>query len=315
MLGFKHYHGVGVPVDHIKGVKWLRLAAEQGDARAQTYLGALWVSGRGVPKDYSQAEKWFRRAAEQGDAVAQFNLGNMYHRGDGVPQDYSEALKWFGKAAEQGDAKAQAFLGVMYGAGRGVAKDYRKAVKWSRQAAEQGNAKGQAYLGSMYSQGWGVPRDYVKAYAWLNLAAVQGNENAANIKDLLRQRMNVEQVAEAHKLDAELRENVRSQPLRPAEAQEYIDRIRKTAEQGDTEAQFHLGVMYANGGGVPQDFVKAYAWYILAAAQGNEEASELEDSLRENMTAEQVAEAEKLAAELRERIESSKSEQPTPHFR
>ena len=44
--------------------------------------------------------------------------------------------------------------------------------------------------------------------------------------------------------------------------------------------------------------MKAYAWYILAAAQGNEEASELEDSLRENMTAEQVAEAEKLAAEL-----------------
>ena len=79
-------------------------------------------------------------------------------------------------------------------------------MKWSRQAAEQGNAKGQAYLGSMYSQGWGVPRDYVKAYAWLNLATVQGNENAANIKDLLRQRMNVEQVAEAHKLDAELRE-------------------------------------------------------------------------------------------------------------
>ena len=78
--------------------------------------------------------------------------------------------------------------------------------------------------------------------------------------------------------------------------------------QGGASAQNNLGVMYQNGEGVPKDYVQAYAGWILAAAQGEEDAIEAKDFLRKIMTAEQVAEAQKLAAELRERIEPSKSE-------
>ena len=70
-------------------------------------------------------------------------------------------------------------------------------------------------------------------------------------------------------------------------------------------AQHNLGVMYDKGEGVPEDYVKAYAWFNLAAAQGQEDAVKAKDSLRERMTAEQVAEAQKLAGELFNRIESS----------
>ena len=59
---------------------------------------------------------------------------------------------------------------------------------------------------------------------------------------------------------------------------------------------------------MPEDYVKAYAWLNLAAAQGNERASELKDLLRPQMTAEQVADAQKLASDIWGRIESSKSE-------
>ena len=54
--------------------------------------------------------------------------------------------------------------------------------------------------------------------------------------------------------------------------------------------------------------MKAYAWLNLAAAQGDKMAVERRDRLREKMTAEQVAEAQRLAGEFWERIESSKSE-------
>ena len=37
------------------------------------------------------------------------------------------------------------------------------------------------------------------------------------------------------------------------------------AEQGHTEAQFYLGVLYNNGLGVFQDHKKAVKWYRLAA--------------------------------------------------
>jgi TPR repeat protein len=42
------------------------------------------------------------------------------------------------------------------------------------------------------------------------------------------------------------------------------------AEKGDTSAQKSLGVMYAKGHGVPQNYAEASKWYRLAAAQGNE---------------------------------------------
>jgi hypothetical protein len=42
-----------------------------------------------------------------------------------------------------------------------------------------------------------------------------------------------------------------------------------SAEQGNANAQFHLGVMYRHGEGVIQDYKEAVKWYIKAAEQGN----------------------------------------------
>ena len=49
---------------------------------------------------------------------------------------------------------------------------------------------------------------------------------------------------------------------------EALQVIRPLAEENDPEAQFYLGVMYAKGRGVPQDYQKAVHWYQLAAEQG-----------------------------------------------
>lgn len=45
--------------------------------------------------------------------------------------------------------------------------------------------------------------------------------------------------------------------------------VEKSAEEGDANAQFGLGVLYLNGDGVRQDYVKAREWFEQAAAQGN----------------------------------------------
>ena len=44
---------------------------------------------------------------------------------------------------------------------------------------------------------------------------------------------------------------------------------RKAAEQGVSEAQNNLGVMYKDGQGVKQDFKEAARWFLLAALQDN----------------------------------------------
>jgi hypothetical protein len=45
--------------------------------------------------------------------------------------------------------------------------------------------------------------------------------------------------------------------------------IRPLAEQGNPRAQNGLGLMYANGEGVPQDYAVAMSWYRKAAEQGH----------------------------------------------
>ena len=88
----------------------------------------------------------------------------------------------------------------------------------------------------------------------------------------------------------------------PQDRAEAVRWYRAAAEQGNAEGQWRLGMRYATGRGVPLDHVAAYAWLNLAAAQGHEEAAGSRDRLAESMTAEQVAEAQRMARELWGRI-------------
>ena len=60
----------------------------------------MYATGEGVPRDAAEAIRWFRMAAAQGFARAQYNLGFMYADGLGVPQDAAEAVRWFRLAAK-----------------------------------------------------------------------------------------------------------------------------------------------------------------------------------------------------------------------
>ena len=46
------------------------MAAEQGDADAQSRLGLLYANGQGAPEDFVQAHLWLSLAAAQGDKSA-----------------------------------------------------------------------------------------------------------------------------------------------------------------------------------------------------------------------------------------------------
>ena len=73
--------------------------------------------------------------------------------------------------------------------------------------------------------------------------------------------------------------------------------FRKAAENGYGEAQHLIGTMYSFGHGLPRDFVLAYMWNNLPAAQGGAEAAKFRDVIAEAMTAQQIAEAQKLASD------------------
>lgn len=65
---------------------------------------------------------------------------------------------------------------------------------------------------------------------------------------------------------------VRSAPQTQPRTTDEVKALRQKADQGDAAAQFHLGVMYGNGRGVPQDYAQAVTWLRKAADQGFAEA-------------------------------------------
>ena len=68
------------------------------------------------------------------------------------------------------------------------------------------------------------------------------------------------------------------------------------AASGDVDALYELGVAYSTGtGGVAIDFVEAHKWFNLAALKGNVQAQECRADIAEDMTAREIAEAQRQA--------------------
>jgi len=62
------------------------------------------------------------------------------------------------------------------------------------------------------------------------------------------------------------------------------------------KAQNNLGTLYARGDGVPKDYVAAYMWFELSAAQGNPVAADNRKAAADLMTTEQIAAAKARAS-------------------
>jgi hypothetical protein len=78
--------------------------------------------------------------------------------------------------------------------------------------------------------------------------------------------------------------------------------LRRAAEHGQAEGQLMLGILFYYGRGVPQSFVRAYAWCELAEIDGNADATLCRDAALESMPSDgDREEAFRLVVDLRER--------------
>ena len=68
------------------------------------------------------------------------------------------------------------------------------------------------------------------------------------------------------------------------------------AEQGYASAQSNLGVMYANGEGVLTDNRRAYMWLSLGSYNGSETAGENKDKIAKQMTPADISKAQDMSS-------------------
>ena len=96
-------------VDEEKALTYLTIAAKEGVANAQRFLGICYMKGSvlPVPKNYSEGMKWFSRAAKSGCDASQTELGKAYRDGTGLEVDLVKAYVWFSMAAREEIARQQ----------------------------------------------------------------------------------------------------------------------------------------------------------------------------------------------------------------
>jgi hypothetical protein len=151
--------------------------------------------------------------------------------------------------------------------------DYQTAITEWQPLAEAGDADGQFGMGLLHANGFGVPLDDDQALKWYLLAAAQSHAEAqCNIAVMYANGWGVAQSDE-----------------------EAFKWYSLAADQGVTPAQIGVAKMYSAGFGVAQDKVQAQKWFTLAAELGDLNAASKRDYLADRLSADELAEANRLA--------------------
>ncbi len=152
--------------------------AEENNAEAQSYLGALYINGQGVEKDFNKGMALIMKAASQeykparlqafklcidlannGDTAAMYNVGYMCFKGWGGEHEANVCLRWMENAARMGHEKSSKILAGIYEKGKfGITPDAEKATYWRNLAEAFASGVDGKWEGSVPGMG-GAPME------------------------------------------------------------------------------------------------------------------------------------------------------------
>jgi TPR repeat protein len=277
-MGWKYYVGKSpYQVNFEQAIRFLTLAANQGDRNAMTLLGTVYQQDEPnygktkYRKNLSQSTSWFVKAANLGDPQAAACLARIHESGNGVPVDIVKAFSWYQKSAENRSAESMLKLSELYQSGKGVAKNGETAQLWRRKADALGVNGATVHLKEYFP--WGeMPSDVVKVAAIQLKHAAAGNVDA-QLAIAIRYFYGdgVEQdrtIATRWWREAALAGDPIGQrmlgkslkngwdPTKKESESAGFPWIEKAAAQGDTEAQVMLAYRNAGGGATENSEVR-----------------------------------------------------------
>ena len=103
-----------------------------------------------------------------------------------------------------------------------------------------------------------------------------------------------EEINELHQKSQE----IRKASLAFLASPKSINMMKEAAESGDAGSQWSLATQYESGQGIPQNYIKAYIWYSVSAAQGGlfvDVASSARDAIGAKMAPSDLLNAQALA--------------------
>ncbi|OCW93689.1 tetratricopeptide repeat protein [Alishewanella sp. HH-ZS] len=252
--------------------------AKEVCSKGELGIVAIELAGRSVELynegNYKEAKYLAEIASEYNFPLADILLAKFYSEGKATEINKKMVFKYYLKAAESGLSDAQFEVAIMYRTGDGVEKNIVEAVKWLKSSAEKNNSKAQLELAKMHLDGLGVEADIDEALKLLTQAADNKSNEQSEAQFLLGYwYIYEEKFSEGYKW------------------------AKKSAENGNSNAQALLGAIYAGGKGINKDLVYSYVWFNIAAMSEEKAYMDLRYDIEKQMTNEQIAEAQKITRE------------------
>ena len=118
------------------------------------------LEGVGTAKNAPKAVKYMKQAAEAGNAKAMLRLADFLEAGTGARKNFIEAFKWREKAANLNNPDAMYETAIAYGTRKGTEENANEFHRWARNAVRTGHNKAFIALGlaELHTKGLITPR-------------------------------------------------------------------------------------------------------------------------------------------------------------
>jgi TPR repeat protein len=286
--------GLGVRKDPLEASKWFIWAADQGDSNAQFYLSQFRFDGVALRKDEKEGLYWLNKSARQRNIKACYRLGTFYFYGSyNLEEDKECGMNLLKFSAKNGSIQAQLDMANRYQKGYGIQQDLQKCINYYEMACDEDSGEAEYRLAMIYLHEESIPKDYLKVYDLMERANDKGYSEASKLFVTTTRYSSRVYYSEIIAMFIYVTENgtddlhyyigcLYYEGHDDKDLGEYgVDRnYTKAAEwylaasnNGDSRADYRLGMMYKCGEGVDQNLNKAIYYYERASLKENADAN------------------------------------------
>ena len=275
------YGQYGLRKDSDKAIEYCRKAAERGHAAAQLNM-VMWSMHKSDDNN-PEVMRWLRLAANQGERQALYNLGISYHRGDIGSPDIHKSLCLVRKSSERHYGPASARLAMIFAQGDGeIPADNRLARFFALKGTMENDNDAHTILMQLATEE--EKKCGHIAHDPIIDSAIEAGEPMAAIDKYIRlsqeDKGNIAlAITELEKFsgsDCRLVDEILGiLYLEMKDYEKALTHLTKAAEDGLAWSQFYLADMYYDGKGVEKDVSTALKWVEKSFNLGNNYARAL----------------------------------------
>lgn len=243
-------------------VRELTALADNGDPKAEYFLGYMFYTGKGVERSHDIAVGFLKASAKKGFAPAIKLLAGITHKKDAPDAESVKALK---EEADAGDQKAAYKYAMLCMRGEGVRRDKLTAIHYFTEAASKGHFLSMIALFDRFAIDADIEKQWSRAYHWFKQAWLIDRDRLNIVHpNIIKGEQLYLEAEDVKKPIAErkaLLEEAAKQGFHGAytaygdlcDSEDAIDFYEKGVEFGDVEAIARLRDAYRDGRGVDAD--------------------------------------------------------------